>query len=416
MHEGRSQLDSEVQISKPVQRKNIFIIFFYTFLISLAFSTAIADLLAYVMLFIVLKKIIQKEIKLENNIIMLSVLLLMGAYILSFLFNIAKSTNSLKTAQVLFSYMAPLLFYIIISSLKFSERQIRNSLLIIAFSSCAAFIFFFFANHPPYSFSHRLNFFNHPNQAALFIAVYCIILFSSLAIKQKRSIQIGKLVMLFIGLAVLTFTYTRSAWVGLFAAIALLCMLTKNRNLIAIFLILMILFGSVFIFSPDLSGRFDSIFHLHHQSNTSRLTIWSTALEIFHKQQWFEFGPNKLTGIGPGYFKKYFRAAHPNYFEVVPHPHNDLLQALTENGLLGLLSFLFFICILYYQAFKSWRHASTDLEKFLANIMIGFLVVCSVHGLVDLTNSKRVSMYLLMVMLVFLRQNHSKDSCKTALC
>jgi O-antigen ligase len=348
-------LNSEVQISKPAEQKNFFIIFFYLFLISLAFSLKIADYLIIFMLIIFIKKIIKKEVKLESSPIMLSSIFLMSAYILSFFFNFMNYTDRHKAIhQHLLLLIAPLLLYIIISSIGLSKKQLKNSLLIIVFSSCAAFILYFFICHPPYSLDNRFNFFNHPNIAALYIAMYCIILFSSLILKDKFSIQIGKLVMLFIGLAGLIFTFCRSAWMGVFAGIALLCALIKRRNVIIVFLILMILMGSLLILSPGISARFHSIFLTHdYPSNTSRMTIWSTGLKIFNKQKWFAMGPNKLIGIGPGNFKKYFEIEHPIYFEGVWHAQNDFLQMLTEFGFLGFLSFLFFMFILCYQAFKS---------------------------------------------------------------
>jgi O-antigen ligase len=400
-------MNSEIQSSKPVEKKNIFIMFFYAFLVTLAFSAKIADIFAFFMLLIFLYRLFRREIKLDDSIVMLSIKLLIGAYFLTFLFSLIHSTNYYLSFLSFFSYASPFFLYIILSSIELSQKQFENSLLLIICSSCAAFIFFFFISHPPYSINHRLGFLGHPNQAALYIGMVCIVLFSSLAIKHKRFMQIGKLGMLLVGLTVLICTYTRSVWMGLFAGTGILTLLAKNRRILLLFLILVVVFGAAILLSSDLDKRFQSIFEVHHPNNTSRLTIWSTAFEVFNNQKWFAMGPNKLTGIGPKNYKQYFQKIHPHYFENVPHPHNDYLESLTEFGILGLLCFLFFELVVYYYSFQTWRHASTDLQRMLGNIVMGLIVVWTVHGMVDLTRSKKAAMYLLLVMLAFLRQSRN---------
>gem|GEM_PF-3383872 len=99
----------------------------------------------------------------------------------------------------------------------------------------------------------------------------------------------------------------------------------------------------------------------HILSLRDRFFYWASSLEIFKQRP--------LLGFGPGSFGvQYFRFKIPLAMET-QHSHSIFFEILAEDGLLGIITFLWFWIMLLQ---KSWKGATTGLQK---GIFWGILVL-----------------------------------------
>lgn len=106
------------------------------------------------------------------------------------------------------------------------------------------------------------------------------------------------------------------------------------------------------------------IFSSDHQGH------YILAIELFKK--------NPLFGVGPKGFRYYCRTVNydPPKGTCSVHPHNFLIQILSETGIIGLLIYLFSIFFLIFKIFKIYKNEQLDnlnQEQFLI-ISIALLI------------------------------------------
>jgi O-antigen ligase len=133
------------------------------------------------------------------------------------------------------------------------------------------------------------------------------------------------------------FTSTRSAWVGVCAAAALLLTL-KDFRLVALLPILAALFFAV---APtNLTQRFWSMFDTNDPTRRDRLAMMREGVDMIRDRP--------LVGVGPNMVEiRYPEYRDPSAVEQVnPHLHNVPLQIAAERGLPTLVAWLTFIIVL----------------------------------------------------------------------
>ena len=137
-------------------------------------------------------------------------------------------------------------------------------------------------------------------------------------------------------LVALALTLTRSAWVGVCAALGLLCLI-KDLRLIAILPVLAALF---FTFAPpQLTDRLYSTFNLQDPTNRDRVAMARAGIRMI--------GDHPLTGVGPDVVKEIY----PEYRDASavqddnPHLHNVPLHIAAERGLPALVAWLGFLAL-----------------------------------------------------------------------
>ena len=137
-------------------------------------------------------------------------------------------------------------------------------------------------------------------------------------------------------LVALALTLTRSAWVGVCAALGLLCLI-KDLRLIAILPVLAALF---FTFAPpQLTDRLYSTFDLQDPTNRDRVAMARAGIRMI----W----DHPLTGVGPDVVKE----VYPEYRDASavqddnPHLHNVPLHIAAERGLPALVAWLGFLAL-----------------------------------------------------------------------
>jgi len=88
--------------------------------------------------------------------------------------------------------------------------------------------------------------------------------------------------------------------------------------------------------------------------NFSRLTVWRDTLRMA--------ADHLVLGVGPGSFNIALPAYHPAP-RIVPHAHNQYLHVLAEQGLLGLIAFLFLLRHALRAARRGAAHLQADEQR-----------------------------------------------------
>lgn len=167
------------------------------------------------------------------------------------------------------------------------------------------------------------------------------------------------------GLAALTVTFARNAWLGFMAG--LLPILLFQRSAWKWLLPAFVVVGLLFALSPALRHRVLSLKSVDTNPATStgtRLFLWRDA--------WAQFRERPMTGWGPGTFRENVARRHPHVpLKTRAHAHNNYLQVLAETGIAGLLGFM---STLAWLAVRTWRSAPTPLRTAALANLVAFFV------------------------------------------
>jgi len=199
------------------------------------------------------------------------------------------------------------------------------------------------------------------NYPALFVAPFLCL---AVALMQRSS---DRLTQSYYGLSALVmlltvyFSKSYGAWVAIIGACALTSFLMqtgKRRWVLVPFLTLLVLIG--LYFDQRNTEKFQFAVDADEQevlgSGEERINIWKVSWDLIKR--------DPLWGVGPGQFQRAFERQAPftlgrevSRKEVnhALHPHNTFLMFWLSNGLLGLLSFVFLLVMLYLPLPKEYR-------------------------------------------------------------
>jgi len=170
-------------------------------------------------------------------------------------------------------------------------------------------------------------------------------------------------------------TFTRASWIGfifsmLTVAIILLKIRIKPAMVLKYFAISLFLFFIV--------NAHAGIFKFEPGTVKSRIEIWKTSLAMIKERP--------IVGYGTGNFEiAYYEFAQRHPDVLVPanlrvtKAHNEFIEIAVENGIIGLLLFLFFIFTIYKMVWrifgcKNEKHAEKFISTFAIASITGILV------------------------------------------
>jgi O-antigen ligase len=186
----------------------------------------------------------------------------------------------------------------------------------------------------------------------------------------------------------LIFDGSRSYWLGFGMFLVLLVILVrKKRKEVWIIAFSLVLLGGVLINIPFLKHRVESITNTEtNWSNLDRLSLWNAHLSAFFKDYSFS---EKVFGAG---YKasEYAWKRFPSSFEDVTgreppteeilkkhfyggEAHNIYLKFLTKYGIFGLLGYIAFWLVIFYENLRKKTEYDV-LTKTLLSGYAGFLV------------------------------------------
>lgn len=110
-------------------------------------------------------------------------------------------------------------------------------------------------------------------------------------------------------------------------------------------------------------------------SDSARLAMWDSALKAARRAPWLGSGPDTFEGVlRRGRTDDFIRALGPNAGQA--NAHNDILQALTTMGVLGLAAYLWLAWAL---AVLAWRSRGDPYRAAAAGALAGLFIQAKVN-------------------------------------
>jgi O-antigen ligase len=184
-------------------------------------------------------------------------------------------------------------------------------------------------------------------------------------------------------------TSTRSAWVGVCAAAALLFSLKDFR----LFAVLPVVAAIFFALAPSsITHRFVSIFDSKDPTKLDRFAMLHEGERMI--------AAHPLTGVGPNMVEKlYAEYRGPDAVnQVNPHLHNNPLQIAAERGVPALVIWLWFLVALVRDL---WRRFTAGQQRALAAGALATVVALLTAGLFEYNfgDSEVLMLFLIVVTL-----------------
>jgi O-antigen ligase len=172
-----------------------------------------------------------------------------------------------------------------------------------------------------------------------------------------------------LGVAV-ALTFTRSAWVGGCAAIALLFSL-KDFRLFALLPILAAIFIAV---APgQITRRYQSMFNMNDPTVRDRYTMMRIGERMIRARPLTGVGPNMVQRLYVGYKGPDSLVGPDGVTHINPHLHNDFVQIAAERGLPALALWLWFIVALMRDLWKRFQAGQRELAATAMAIVVALL-------------------------------------------
>lgn len=299
------------------------------------------------------------------------------------------------------------------------------------------------------------NFVGHPMTLAGWA---CILLPALLVFIFRKDIS-KKLHLAFCGLFVigcvaLVFNSTRGAWLALAIVFPLISLpfILRSKKLFMGFASAVVVLALVLVNSPSFMKRIDSISDTGNWSNASRFIIWETAYGMFKE--------HPVLGVGLGQFKPNFQSRfvdddklkkqveeyqsyHKNlkqkkltpaqknmnklqvqalkqanrkawenkHLRGLTHAHNNIMQMLGENGLVGFFGYVFAFGFILWKNIKNYLMNKNPY----ALMIVGSITALILQGLTEYNfgNSSVMKIYwFVLACLVILAGCYNKENAE----
>lgn len=237
-----------------------------------------------------------------------------------------------------------------------------------------------------------------------------IMALSSQAIfKKNNAVSIFSILISILSFYVLFQTGCRGAYLGLFAAIILLIVLAykllKKEFKKAYLTIIGVLsaFGILFLMSvTSLRARILSIFAMRaDSSNSFRFNVYQSCIQMFQD--------NWLLGIGLG--NSNFREIYGLYMKTgfdALSAYNIYLETAVESGIFALITWLIFLILAIYSAYKYIKTNEFSPDVLTVIIALTSVVGLMTHGFVDTVFFRPQIQFIFWTMIAIIRVQTDK--------
>ncbi|MBE8953493.1 MAG: O-antigen ligase family protein [Quinella sp. 1Q7] len=194
-----------------------------------------------------------------------------------------------------------------------------------------------------------------------------------------------------LSLICLVLSMTRGAWLALVACVVIFVVPEKKyrRMTAKICAGLAIVFVIVAAMSPKIQDRLTTLTDANFQSNSERLLMWQSAVEIFRDYPIYGVGQKMFfTAYNEQYISPEAKERPGDGMRGHTHPHNNFLHRASEGGLIGLLSFVGLYAYFFWKFFRQFRRE----RRFAFGAgMTAFMILAALQleGLTD-TNMNQV--------------------------
>ncbi len=218
--------------------------------------------------------------------------------------------------------------------------------------------------------------FDNPNVFGEYL-IMLLPLSISLILARRGAQRLAGLVVTLAAGTALIYTWSRGAWLGAMASIALLFVLYHAVFLRLVLPALIALPFVAAMLPASIVNRLASIGNLADTSTAYRVSIWTASVRLLKDV----FG----SGIGTG--STAFSAVYPAYAlggaAFALHAHNLYLQLFVELGVVGIVTFFVMLFLFFRSVFSSYR-TLTDRVQATTILAMGLGVLALlVQGLTD---------------------------------
>ncbi len=206
----------------------------------------------------------------------------------------------------------------------------------------------------------------NPNNYAEFIVMMTPVAAVFAANVKSKLLRIPLCLGIILPAGALLMTYSRSGWIAILIA-CIVFVYYANKKLIPALLLLCV---AAIPFLPDsVMIRIASLFNNEDTSNMFRIYIWSGAINI--AKDYFITG----IGLGPASFAEVYPAyAHPLAEIGAPHSHMVYLELIIEMGILGFISFMWYMLRLMKDTARSIFNNNSRVIKLVLCASLASLV------------------------------------------
>ena len=203
----------------------------------------------------------------------------------------------------------------------------------------------------------------------------------------------------------LVFNATRGAWlaVAIVNAVLLIYYMFKSKRNLAVSIIFVALISIVLVNNPKFMHRLDTIDDFDkYQSNTERILMWQSAWNMFKDQP--------ILGVGLGQYKENYQQKYISPEAKEPqlsHAHNNFLQMLAENGVVGFVGFVIMFGYIIFKNLIDWFRTQNIYALMLAAATVCLLL----QGFTEYNvgNSAVIKIYCLVLGTCVLLSELQKD-------
>ena len=200
------------------------------------------------------------------------------------------------------------------------------------------------------------------------------------------------LLLTIVSMLCLIFTVTRGAWLAfLVTGIAFIILNEQWRsNSIKYFAGALVLSIIIIMSVPNIQTRAATLWNPNYTSNSERLLMWQSSLEIINDYP--------IHGIGQKMFQLMYNTKYisplakersEDYEKGHTHPHNNIFYVTTEGGVIGLFAFVMLHGYFFKRLYS--LHKKERFSMKLSCGMVGFLILLALQleGITD-TNMNQV--------------------------
>lgn len=364
-------------------------------------------LLFGIMLLLLFQQLKSKII--DSNIFQNKLIWIVLTYIFWIFITSITSINPLVSFKFLLAklwFIIPVLFFGTIVFRKFSNIKIFFWLYI--FGMVIVMIYTVLI-HASYNFGEKeghwvmFPFFKDHTIYGCMVAFILPVLIGFLLSKKYSPInQLFIVVFVIINLIALYFSYTRAAWLSIFAAFGVWFLLLYKIKfkwilsfVVPLSLVLYLSWHEIQMelernksehTTENFDERLQSATNVSTDaSNLERLNRWSCAIDMFKERPLFGFGPGT-------YAFEYARFQRPENLTIIStnfgnggNAHSEYLGPLAEMGLMGLIIMIALVIVIFYKGINlyiKWPKEETENRRILLALNLA-LVTYFVHGIIN---------------------------------
>ena len=194
-------------------------------------------------------------------------------------------------------------------------------------------------------------------------------------------------------------SYSRAAWLGIVAAIALFVILKFKIKIKWVTLTVLVGLGLFLMLrtqiimkleknkqdtSQNFTEHVQSISNISTDaSNLERINRWISAFRMFSERPFFGYGPGTYQFCYAPYQYSYEKTIISTNAGNMGNAHSEYIGPLAETGVLGLLSVLAIAITSFFTAYRVYLKSENKKVRFLSLIAITSLVTYYVHGFLN---------------------------------